>query len=175
MKNIKIVRCENGHYYDSGKYESCPHCLNTKEPDVTEIKSTEKFKKRTNKSPIGKNDLKSVDNPDNKLIAGWIVCIEGSNKGQDFKVKTDEDFIFEKNCLAITYNQSENEFFIQPYGNSDLFYLNNTPILESENLKSYDMITIGKNKFIFIPLCGENFKWGGNSELEVDYENIQKK
>ncbi len=36
MKEIKrLTRCANGHFFDGGKYNECPHCNNTKLPDVT--------------------------------------------------------------------------------------------------------------------------------------------
>lgn len=36
MKEIKrLTRCANGHFFDGGKYNDCPHCNNTKLPDVT--------------------------------------------------------------------------------------------------------------------------------------------
>ncbi len=36
MKEIKrLIRCEHGHFFDGGKYDECPHCNNSKTPDVT--------------------------------------------------------------------------------------------------------------------------------------------
>lgn len=36
MKEVKrLIRCENGHFYDGGKYDECPHCNNSKIPDET--------------------------------------------------------------------------------------------------------------------------------------------
>ncbi len=36
MKEIKrLIRCSNGHFFDGGKYDVCPHCSNTRVPDVT--------------------------------------------------------------------------------------------------------------------------------------------
>ena len=36
MKEIKrLTRCSHGHFFDGGKYDECPHCNNTKIPDVT--------------------------------------------------------------------------------------------------------------------------------------------
>ena len=36
MKEVKrLVRCDHGHFFDGGKYDVCPHCNNTKTPDVT--------------------------------------------------------------------------------------------------------------------------------------------
>lgn len=38
MKEIKrLARCKNGHFFDSGKYDECPHCNNNITPDVTII------------------------------------------------------------------------------------------------------------------------------------------
>ena len=36
MKEVKrLIRCDNGHFFDGGKYDECPHCNNTKIPNVT--------------------------------------------------------------------------------------------------------------------------------------------
>lgn len=36
MKEVKrLIRCAHGHFFDGGKYDECPHCNNTKVPDVT--------------------------------------------------------------------------------------------------------------------------------------------
>ncbi len=36
MKEIKrLTRCKNGHFFDGGKYEECPHCNNNSIPNVT--------------------------------------------------------------------------------------------------------------------------------------------
>ncbi len=38
MKEIKrLTRCEKGHFYDAGKYDVCPHCLQTREITPTEL------------------------------------------------------------------------------------------------------------------------------------------
>lgn len=36
MKEVKrLIRCANGHFFDGGKYDECPHCNNKKIPEVT--------------------------------------------------------------------------------------------------------------------------------------------
>ena len=42
------------------------------------------------------------------------------------------------------------------YGTDEAVYV-------PQELSAYDTIEMGKSKFIFIPLCGENFEW---SELD---------
>ncbi len=38
MKEIKrLTRCKNGHFFDGGKYEECPHCNNNNTPNVTKF------------------------------------------------------------------------------------------------------------------------------------------
>lgn len=38
MKEIKrLTRCEKGHFFDAGRYETCPHCLNTREIPQTQL------------------------------------------------------------------------------------------------------------------------------------------
>ena len=36
MKEVKrLIRCDNGHFFDGGKYDECPHCNNKKIPEIT--------------------------------------------------------------------------------------------------------------------------------------------
>ena len=38
-------------------------------------------------------------------------------------------------------------------------YLNDQAVYVPTELNPYDTIELGKSRFIFVPLCGENFEW----------------
>jgi len=47
-----------------------------------------------------------------------------------------------------------------PGESHELFYLNDNVVLNSEILKSHDVITLGETSLMFIPLCGPDFRLG---------------
>jgi hypothetical protein len=40
-----------------------------------------------------------------------------------------------------------------------LVYKNGEEVVFSEPLEAYDVIELGRTKLLFVPLCGERFKW----------------
>ena len=59
----------------------------------------------------------------------------------------------------ITYEPKHRQFYIKPGESSGLTYLNEEYITETKKISEKDVIELGECKFIFIPLCGENFTW----------------
>ena len=61
---------------------------------------------------------------------------------------------------AIVIYEPKTKIFIAQAGDShELFYLNDKVVLNNEALSAYDVLTVGNEKLIFIPLCGEKFCW----------------
>jgi len=48
---------------------------------------------------------------------------------------------------------------ILPGDAAGLAYLNEEAVYIPTELKPYDVIELGKSRFLFVPLCGENFEW----------------
>jgi hypothetical protein len=105
----KLVRCEQGHFYDGAKYSECPHCCNTKQPNETVYVGREYSNVTadlgapkedevavTNASEQEKNEFtvhcfrKSIGT---EPVVGWLVCIKGVHYGEDFKIKSGRNFI----------------------------------------------------------------------------------
>jgi len=40
-----------------------------------------------------------------------------------------------------------------------LAYLNDEAVYVPTELQPYNVITLGKSRFLFVPLCGTNFSW----------------
>ena len=61
---------------------------------------------------------------------------------------------------AIVIYEPKTRIFIAQTGDShELFYLNDKVVLNNEALSAYDVLTVGNEKLIFIPLCGDKFCW----------------
>lgn len=108
-------------------------------------------------------------------VVGWLVCIRGKAIGKDYRllarintigrseendvcIKGDKT-ISSRTHAKIAYDARNNQYMIIPGEGSNISYLNGQPIYTPSQLKSYDIIDFGDSSFLFIPLCGEFFKW----------------
>lgn len=173
---MSLIRCENGHMFNSKKYGmTCPYC------DI----SVDAPKKQDN-VPNTFQESQDIDKTmpyweeyeGNEPVVGWLVCIEGPSKGQDYKIRTEKNFIgrspemhiqingdnsiSRRNHGIIIYDPKNRTFMLKSGDSSGLVYLNEEAVYSAEELNSHDVIQIGKSKLIFIPLCGVHFEWEQN-------------
>lgn len=166
---MKLIRCSSGHLYNSDIHKKCPYC------------NGEGIKKEEN------IDSENLTNNENKTVAywlkdvkispvvGWLVCISGTEKGKDFRIINERNFIgrspemqiclendinvARKNHASITYNPKQRIFMLTPGEANGIIYLQGKGLYESKQIFNYDIIEIGQNRFIFIALCNESFDW----------------
>lgn len=74
MKEVKrLIRCDNGHFFDGGKYDECPHCKNKKTPEITVFVPEAKSEKDYNESkynyggPLYNPPEASADDPEDTV------------------------------------------------------------------------------------------------------------
>lgn len=106
---------------------------------------------------------------------GWLVCIDGPEKGKDYRLHNDNNYIgrstrndvsipsdntvsSEKHCV-VTYDREDRLFYVGLSGGASIVRLNGKPVLMTQEIKSGDRLKIGQGTFLFVPLCGENFEW----------------
>jgi hypothetical protein len=178
---MNLVRCPNGHMYSSRKHGNvCPYCNSSgNEPQ----KGLKKMQTVSNTSDDNAKTLGFWD--DNKglePVVGWLVCIEGCQRGKDYKIHAEKNFIgrseemhinitgdnaiSRRNHAIISYNPSERNFFLIPGDGVGIVYHNNEAVYSPIELNTYDLIQMGKSKFIFIPLCGIHFEWENGENKE---------
>ncbi|HEX3093620.1 MAG TPA: EsaB/YukD family protein [Candidatus Angelobacter sp.] len=108
-------------------------------------------------------------------VVGWLVCIHGPDKGRDYRIRSqnntvgrsqdmhicisgDEQISRERHTI-ITFEPQRNTFHLSPGEGRSLVYLNGEALLTHKELKPYDEILLGATKLLFIPFCGDRFKW----------------
>lgn len=115
-------------------------------------------------------------------VVGWLVGVKGKCFGQSFPIRDGKNKIgrsagmeisllnddsVSRSCEAtIIYDSRSNAFHIIPGESASLGYVNNEPLYERVKLKGMEEIEFGdsgKNKYVFVPLCGENFQWSAYS------------
>ena len=202
---MNLTRCNQGHFYDADKYSSCPHCNNQapatggpNSPTVGRMPAgqgaTEKvdvISKQSNPqtdSDNAKSDSLqgAVDDVQKTIgifntgkgkepVVGWLVCIDGSSYGEDFKLRMGRNFIGRNKNMdvvlasdssvsrdkhaIIVYDPKENMFIMQAGASKELSYLNDKVVLSPQELKAYDIIKLGATTLMFIPFCSDKFVW----------------
>ncbi|MBR3040828.1 MAG: FHA domain-containing protein [Lachnospiraceae bacterium] len=108
-------------------------------------------------------------------VVGWLVCVEGADKGKDYRVygknntigrseKSDivikgDSTISRENHAKLAYDIKHNNFHIIPADGTNGIYVNDQPTYIPTMLSRGDVIEMGESKFIFIPFCDEKFNW----------------
>ncbi len=111
-------------------------------------------------------------------VVGWLVCVEGSARGTDYRIRTGynyigrgehmdicvkgDDTISRERHALIAYDQEERIFFFGPVDGKSIVRLNGKMVMNPQEIKLHDILTIGSTKLLFVPLCGEGFDWNEN-------------
>lgn len=115
-------------------------------------------------------------------VRGWLVCLEGAKRGEDFAVrgerstigrgssnniKLDFDSSISKGANAIiSYDMKKNKFYIHFGESKNNIYVNEELLMTPIELKDYDIIEIGNTKMLFRTLCNDEFNWETKTEEE---------
>ncbi|MGH9824411.1 MAG: FHA domain-containing protein [Blastocatellia bacterium] len=108
-------------------------------------------------------------------VTGWLVCVAGRDLGADYPIRAENNLIGRSKemhvcitgdrCISrqshavITYNSSMNSFKLGPGSSTGLVYLNGDEVSQPTAIGAYDQIRLGQTELMFLPLCGEAFKW----------------
>ncbi len=161
---MSLVRCPNGHVYNAKRYgKICPYCSMKSQEETAVTK------------PVGFEPPVEILQEEVLPVCGWLVCIEGARVGMDYKIFKGKNFvgrgddmdiqilgdneINRKNHTIIVYDDKKLNTMILPGDSSGLAYLNDEPVYVPTELKPYDIISMGNSRFLFVPLCGNNFSW----------------
>jgi hypothetical protein len=191
---MSLRRCDNGHYYDENKHSSCPSC-GLRDSAVEPTKPMRGIPPPDNAdSPARPIDAQPSHRPEPKPapelaatrpyrpsksgvdpVVGWLVCIEGHEKGRDYRIRSERNLIGRATsmdiCISsdetisrekhavISFNPKKGSFLLAPGEGRGLVYLNDDEVSVPVELKPYDVIELGRTKLVFVPFCGERFHW----------------
>ena len=180
---MSIVRCPNGHYYDDKRFSTCPHCLSfganiTNKETVGVSFAHNLFQsnrfiednEKTVEKTIGFMKMATKVNP----VVGWLVCIDGPERGRDYRLHAERNFIgrtwkmdvnivddrsvSRENHASIVYDPHSGLFMIVN-GEGIKTYLNGEPVTEPKIIKDGDKIGIGSSTYDFVAYCREDRQW----------------
>lgn len=197
---MTLVKCPNGHFYDASRFgNKCPFCGSAGEPamdggqmtvpintsdipnsglTVTEPNTVADTTVKTSAPegektiPVSSDMLQGIQR---EPVVGWLVCVEGSNKGLDYRLHQGRNFIGRSAemdvCIVgdntvsrsshavVVYDPRSNTYLVQPGDSKELLYVNDALTLSTVELKAMDKLSVGSTVLMFVPLCGENFQW----------------
>ena len=176
-----MKQCDNGHFYDENRFESCPYCQEgagvgktvavgtvgktvaavpgNAAPDTDRGKTVGIIKKKIGIDPA----------------VGFLVCISGPHRGADYKLVAgrnfigraaamdvalaDDDTVSRESHALVTYDVKHNTFSLSPGQGRGITYCNDEQVEMVRPLNAYDVIEVGRSQLVFLPLCGEKFQW----------------
>ncbi|MGH7907549.1 MAG: FHA domain-containing protein [Candidatus Binataceae bacterium] len=181
-----MTRCSHGHFYDASKHSSCPYC--GVGGDFSEGK--------TRRVPQGQGQaaapqprpapaVAAEPGPTRAIyreaasgispVVGWLVCIAGPDRGRDYRIHGEKNFIGRSPSMdialagddsvsrekhaAIAFDPKKRGFWLLPGDASGLVYLNEQLVNTPSGLKARDIIELGKTKLMFWPFCDDKFHW----------------
>ena len=107
-------------------------------------------------------------------VVGWLVCVHGPEKGKDYRIRSEnnsigrademyisikDNMVSRDNHAFITFDPQTNRFYLRPGEARGLVHRNGNVVFQAEELHPYDQILLGQTRLVFVPLCGEHFKW----------------
>lgn len=118
----------------------------------------------------------AADGCSKKPTAGWLVGTEGACAGKTYALREGRNFVGSSADMDIilteepavsgagihavlTYDPKHKRYYAQCGTSRELYYVNDSVVLEAVPLKADDTITIGSSVFRFVALCGEAFSW----------------
>lgn len=109
-------------------------------------------------------------------VVGWVVCIEGPDKGTDWRlvggrnaigrgegmpIRLSDAGVSRQRHAVISFDPRRRSFALAPGEGQGLIYCNGHQVLVPVALAAYDRIELGASTLLLVPLVGDQFSWGG--------------
>lgn len=187
---MAIVQCSRNHYYDDERNTSCPYCEKFNNAIAPESGINEQLTSYVDPSEYDDNAQltegygdsvyeyeKTIgvfwDETQNLLTTGWLVCVEGSQKGKNYTIHagrnfagrsldmdivlSDDNSIAREKHFSVVYEPKSIAFYLVcGEGNT---YLNNEAVVSQKEMFDGDIIQAGNSKYLFVPFCKEGRDW----------------
>ena len=160
---MPLGECANKHMYNRDKYgDTCPICGLVSRKSKEEGKSKEEIEAM-------------LKVPQDKYICGWLVCIEGINKGRPYLIHQGKNFLGSGDDMDIqilgddkvdryrhavlAFDGKTLKTTLLPGESVGLVYLENEAVYAPTSLYSKAKIEVGASKFLFVPFCDDTYCW----------------
>ena len=108
-------------------------------------------------------------------VVGWLVCVEGPDRGRDFRIRAERNFIgrgpdmdvaltgdhsvSRDQHAILSYDPRTCVFMLAPGEGKGLVYHNGSSVLTPVEVNVHDTIEVGESTLRFVALCGDDFSW----------------
>ena len=199
----KMTRCPEGHFYDPTKHASCPWCALPMDDGGDRTRPVQQTPPQM-PPPMPPPPLPSVvagpppppplpppppplpkpgaatrraDATSVKYdpVVGWLVCLSGPDRGRDFRLHAEKNFIGRSPamdvCVAgdetvsrdrhatVIFDPKRQFFWALPGDASGLVYLNGDIVHSPTQMHRDDVLEVGQTKLVLIPFCGDKYTW----------------
>lgn len=165
LKPIEI--CPNGHHYNAVTHgDTCAVC--GAKLDLTVEMTKEEL-----------DEFIRID--EREWTCGFLVCIEGRNKGKTFIIHDGKNYIGrdpnmdiciagderieKKNHAVIMYDYIGKKTILLPGESRGMIYWQGQALYEPQELAPNNRIELGDSWFCFKPFCDNDFDWKDNNGL----------
>ena len=108
-------------------------------------------------------------------VVGWLVCVNGKEKGREYRLHSDNKYIgrsekmdicvrgdetiSRENHAVVSYDSIDKIYYFSPGEGRNIVRHNGKAIFQTVELNMYDRVVVGKTELLFMPLCGNDFEW----------------
>jgi len=115
-----------------------------------------------------------------RYVVGWLVGLNGTARGESSPVRIGRNILGRDRRSDIVVNDDqasshhadlvfrpeERRFILMDHNSTNGTYVNETEIEPRRDLALKDVIRIGSHRFLFMPLCKEDFFWDEEGALK---------
>lgn len=115
-----------------------------------------------------------------RYVVGWLIGLNGANRGESFPVRMGRNVLGRDSRSDIVVNDDqasahhadlvfrpeERRFILMDHNSTNGTYVNEMEIEPRRDLAGEDVIRIGSQKFLFMPLIHDGFYWDDEGALK---------
>jgi hypothetical protein len=182
---MALERCPSGHFYDPAKHSQCPYCgvpdlkvdhtaphhraAPAPVPAPAAAPAPAPARAEGVTLPLGRQ--KSGIDP----VVGWLVCIDGPDRGRDYRLHSERNHLGRSEkmdiCVSgdltisrdshavIVFDPATCRFELIAGSARGIVRCNNEAVHTMRTLERGDILQVGETRLLFVPLCGEAFRW----------------
>jgi hypothetical protein len=121
------------------------------------------------------------ETPANKrYVVGWLIGLSGASRGESFEVRIGRNILgrdrrsdvivnddqASSHHADLVFRPEEKRFILMDHNSTNGTYVNEVEIEPRRDLVTKDVIRIGSQRYLFMPLCDEAFYWDDEGVLK---------
>jgi hypothetical protein len=190
-----MIQCASGHFFDEKRHTSCPYCLQpfpataktvALQPTPPAAAPPPPFPATMplNAAAMPLNAAPGAHPATVRLVreasgidpvVGWLVCIEGPDRGRDFRLRAEKNFLGRDAAMqvalaaddavsrqkhaTIVFEPSKREFWLLPGDGAGLVYRNGEAVYAPVQLQDRDQVGLGRTKLLLVTFLNDAFSW----------------